>query len=156
MRLREGQSDRLRVARCNTSCEARFTAGRNGNGPRRTAGVQNRGNFSPHPTKGPGARESGNHPPAAAHQQLRHDHSFLPAPSLMHTRGRPSVACLFQSSDDRHRLPVHRLSSLHRIGPAVFSFLLSSLFSFSPLPSRVSCGIAVCRVLTKASAVFFV
>lgn len=79
MRLREGQNDRLRVARCNTSCEARFTAGRNGNGPRRTAGVQNRGNFSPHPTKGPwsqGARESGNHPPAAAHQQPRHDHSF--------------------------------------------------------------------------------
>ena len=76
MRLREGQNDRLRVARCNTSCEARFTAGRNGNGPRRTAGVQNRGNFSPHPTKDPGARESGNHPPAAAHQQLRHDHSF--------------------------------------------------------------------------------
>jgi hypothetical protein len=150
MRLREGQNDRLRVARCNTSCEARFTAGRNGNGPRRTGGIQNRGNFSPHPTKGPGARELGNQ--ETTRQQLpTNSHAmttlFLPAPSLMHTRGRPSVACLFQSSDDGHRLPVHRLSSLHRIGPAVFFFFFFH-FSFHSRPcrqgSRVELSSAVC------------
>ena len=57
---------------------------------------------------------------------------FLPAPSLMHTRGRPSVACLFQSSDDGHRLPVHRLSRLHRIGPAAFFPFSLSLFILCP------------------------
>jgi len=112
------------------------------------------GTSAPTPT---GAREPEDQD--ATRQQLpTNSHAmttlFLPAPSLMHTRGRPFVACLFQSSDDGHRLPVHRLSSLHRIGPAVFFFLLPFLFSFSPLPSRVSCGIAVCRVLIRASAVF--
>lgn len=42
------------------------------------------------------------------------------------------------------------------LGQLFFFFLLPFLFSFSPLPSRVSCGIVVCRVLTKASAIFFV
>ena len=93
------------------------------------------GTSAPTPPKGPGAREPGNQ--ETTRQQLpTNSHAmttlFLPAPSLMHTRGRPSVACLFQSSDDEHRLPVHRLSRLHRIGPADF-FPFPVLFSFSTL-----------------------
>ena len=148
------------MARCNTSCEARFTAGRNGNGPRRTAGVQNRGNFSPHPTKGPwsqGARESGNHPPAAAHQQPRHDHSF-PTRTISYAYtwqvicGMPISGRPMTDTDYLYT----GYPACTALGQLFFFFLLPFLFSFSPLPSRVSCGIVVCRVLTKASAIFFV